>query len=73
MIENNQNLDNSPKSSFSVTYEEAVAEIEKMVKSFENQDDSLDNLLKNVEQANELIQHCKNKLRAIENDAKKIL
>lgn len=73
MIENHQNLDETPKSSFSVTYEEALAEVEKMVKSFENQDNSLDNLLKNVEHANGLIQHCKDKLRAIESNAKKIL
>lgn len=73
MFENEKNLDESAKSSLSMTYEGALDELKEVLKVVDSQGTSLDDLLTHVQRANQLVQHCKTKLRTIEEDVNQIL
>ena len=73
MFDNNENINEKTKLSLPEKYEEALSELKNIVKIVDSQGTSLDDLLKHVQQANELIDHCKNKLRGLEEDIEKIL
>jgi len=73
MFENNENIDDEPKSSVSETYENSLTELKGVLNDIDNQETNLDDLLENVELANQLVQRCKDKLRAIENNVNNIL
>ena len=73
MFENNENINDNAKLSLPDKYEEALSELKNIVKIVDSQGTSLDDLLKHVQQASQLINHCKNKLRDLENDLNQIL
>jgi exodeoxyribonuclease VII small subunit len=73
MFENSENIDNQSKISLSGTYESSLAELKGVLNDIDNQETNLDDLLNNVERANQLVLHCKGKLRAIENNVTDIL
>ncbi len=50
------------------TYSEAYSKLEKLVAQIESDDIQLDTLANKVKQANELIEFCEEKLRAIERE-----
>ncbi|MCH2023441.1 MAG: exodeoxyribonuclease VII small subunit [Saprospiraceae bacterium] len=54
-------------------YEDALSDLNKIVNLVDGQGTSLDDLLSHVQHAQKLIEHCKNKLRGLENDLTKIL
>lgn len=51
-----------------LTYNEAFAQLEKLVHEVEDKDIQLDALAGKIKRANELIQFCEQKLRKIEAD-----
>jgi exodeoxyribonuclease VII small subunit len=51
-----------------LTYNEAFAQLEKLVHEVEDKDIQLDALASKIKRANELIQFCEQKLRGIEKD-----
>lgn len=51
-----------------LTYNEAFAQLEKLVHEVEDKDIQLDALAGKIKRANELIQFCEQKLRGIEKD-----
>ena len=51
-----------------LTYDEAFAGLQKLVRQIENEDIQLDTLADKVKEANELIKFCEAKLRVIETD-----
>ncbi len=51
-----------------LTYNEAYSQLEKLVVQLEDDSIQLDTLASKVTQANELIEHCEKKLRAIQTD-----
>ena len=55
------------------TYIEAVAEIEIIIKKIEDSDLNVDELSNDVERASQLINFCKSKLYATEENINKIL
>jgi exodeoxyribonuclease VII small subunit len=55
------------------TYVEAIAEIEAIIKKIEDSDLNVDELGSDVERASELINFCKSKLYATEENINKIL
>lgn len=73
MFDNNENLSESQNTLLPKTYEASLAELQKILKVIDNQGTSLDDLLDNVQKANNLVLHCKERLRTIENDVQKIL
>ncbi len=54
-----------------LTYNEAFAQLEKLVHEVEDKDIQLDALAGKIKRANELIQFCERKLRVIEEDVAK--
>ncbi len=73
MFENNENIDKTANFSLPNTYEAALSELKNVLEKVDNQEISLDDLLQYVQYANQLVQQCKSKLRAIENDVEQIL
>ncbi len=56
-----------------MTYKEAIAEIEQILKSLREEQNSIDTLSERVERASELIALCREKLRKAEADVNKVL
>lgn len=56
-----------------MTYTEAAAELEQIVKDIENAEISVDELSEKVKRAAELIQFCNKKLTQTEEDVQKVL
>ena len=56
-----------------MTYKEAIAEIEAILKSLREEQNSIDTLSERVARATELIALCREKLRKAENDVNKVL
>lgn len=54
-----------------LTYNEAFAQLERLVHEVEDKDIQLDALAGKIKRANELIQFCEQKLRVIEEDVVK--
>lgn len=73
MFENDDNLDKTKKSTVSNSYEETVEQLQGLLKNIESQGDKLGDLLENVEQANTLVEQCRNQLRGIEENVNNIL
>lgn len=73
MFENDENLDKTKKVAVSVSYEESLQQLQEVLKKIEDQGDKLGSLLENVEQANALVQQCRNQLRGIEENVNNIL
>ena len=57
----------------SMTYKEAIAEIEQILKSLREEQNSIDTLSERVARATELIALCRENLRKAENDVNKVL
>ena len=56
-----------------ITYSDAIAEIEEIIEKIENDELDLDLLAVNVKRVAELINLCKAKLKATEDEVEKIL
>ncbi|MCM8820883.1 MAG: exodeoxyribonuclease VII small subunit [Candidatus Omnitrophica bacterium] len=56
-----------------LTYTKAISELEEIVKSIENEDVEVDNLIEKVKRASFLIKYCKEKLRDTEKEVKQVL
>ena len=56
-----------------MSYKEAIAEIEKILKSLREEQNSIDTLSERVARATELIALCREKLRKAEADVNKVL
>lgn len=56
-----------------MTYEKAMAELEKIVQTLENEEVSMDEVLEKVKRAKFLMEFCKNKLRSIEAEVQEVL
>ena len=56
-----------------MTYKEAIAEIEQILKSLREEQNSIDTLSERVARATELIALCREKLRKAEADVNKVL
>ena len=56
-----------------MTYKEAIEEIEKILRSLREEQNSIDTLSERVARATELIALCREKLRKAENDVNKVL
>ena len=56
-----------------MSYKEAIEEIEKILKSLREEQNSIDTLSERVARATELIALCREKLRKAENDVNKVL
>ena len=56
-----------------MTYKEAITEIEAILKSLREEQNSIDALSKRVARAPELIALCREKLRKAESDVNKVL
>lgn len=57
----------------SITYAEAIAEIEEIVEKIEGNELDIDNLAQDVKRVSELIKFCKAKLRETEQEVENIL
>ncbi|HCX98569.1 MAG TPA: exodeoxyribonuclease VII small subunit [Bacteroidales bacterium] len=57
----------------SITYAEAIAEIEDIVEKIESNELDIDNLTQDVKRVSELIKFCKAKLRETELEVENIL
>ncbi|MBL4648182.1 MAG: exodeoxyribonuclease VII small subunit [Aureispira sp.] len=73
MFENDENLDETKKNTVSNSYEETLEQLQGVLKNIESQGDKLGDLLENVEQANALVEQCRNQLRGIEENVNNIL
>lgn len=73
MLENDKNIHLSINSNLPETYEATLAELQKTLKSIDNQTANLDDLVEQVQYANQLVLHCKNKLRGLEKGLNQIL
>ncbi|BDS13353.1 exodeoxyribonuclease VII small subunit [Aureispira anguillae] len=73
MVTNNGNLDGNEKKVNLDTYESNLNALKSILKNIDNQMGSLDDLIQDIETANQLVQDCKNKLCNIENSINKIL
>jgi exodeoxyribonuclease VII small subunit len=73
MFENDENLDKTKKNTVSNSYEETLEQLQGVLKNIESQGDKLGDLLGNVEQANALVEQCRNQLRGIEENVNNIL
>ena len=56
-----------------MTYKEAIEEIEKILRSLREEQNSIDTLSERVARAPELIALCREKLHKAENDVNKVL
>ena len=56
-----------------MSYKEAITEIEAILKSLREEQNSIDTLSERVARATELIALCREKLRKAENDVNKVL
>ena len=56
-----------------MTYKEAIEEIEKILRSLREEQNSIDTLSERVARATELIALCREKLRKAESDVNKVL
>lgn len=56
-----------------IKYEDAVAQLEQIVKKMENDDIDIDSLTEQLKKAQELIQLCKAKLSSTDEEIKKLL
>ena len=56
-----------------MSYKEAIEEIEKILRSLREEQNSIDTLSERVARATELITLCREKLRKAENDVNKVL
>ena len=56
-----------------MTYKEAITEIEAILKSLREEQNSVDTLAERVARATELIAHCRAKLRKAEEDVNAII
>lgn len=56
-----------------VHYEQALKQLQTILKEMEQGERNMDELLSQVQQANRLVEQCKNRLRGIENDVRNIL
>lgn len=56
-----------------MTYKEAITEIEAILRSLREEQNSVDTLAERVARATELIAHCRAKLRKAESDVAKVL
>ncbi len=56
-----------------MSYKEAIEEIEKILRSLREEQNSIDTLSERVARATELIALCREKLRKAENDVNKVL
>ncbi len=56
-----------------LTYEKALSRVEEIISSIEAEELNVDELAKNVKEASELLQFCKNKLFETEEEIEKIL
>jgi exodeoxyribonuclease VII small subunit len=54
-------------------YETALNELQEILSKIENQAISLDELTEQTQRARFLIEHCRNRLRQIENDTEQLL
>lgn len=54
-------------------YEEAMAELQEIVRNIENENSSIDDLSKSISRAMELIKICKDKLFTTESEVQKAL
>jgi len=73
MFENDENSAKIQKNKSTSSYEETLEQLQNVLKNIESQGDKLGDLLGNVEQANALVQQCRNQLRGIEENVNKIL
>lgn len=74
MITDNENLDKTEKSlPTGGNYDSTLKKLNEILESIEKQEGSLDGLLSNVNQANALVQACREKLRSIESSVNQIL
>ncbi len=56
-----------------LTYDEAIAKIDSIMKKFRTNEMSVDELASEVKQATELISYCKERLHKAESELKEIL
>ena len=56
-----------------MSYKEAISEIEQILKSLREEQNSVDTLAERVARATELITHCRAKLRKAESDVNDII
>jgi len=56
-----------------LSYKEAIAEIEQILRSLREEQNSIDTLSERVSRATELITLCREKLRKAENEVNKVL
>ncbi|MBR4969462.1 MAG: exodeoxyribonuclease VII small subunit [Alistipes sp.] len=56
-----------------LSYKEALAEIEAILRSLREEQNSVDSLAERVARATELIAYCREKLRKAESDVAKVL
>ncbi len=56
-----------------ITYNQAMAEIESILKRFESEDFDVDSLAEQVGRATELIKLCRRKLKKADDDVRRIL
>ena len=56
-----------------LTYEEALAELQGIVKKLENKEVKIDELANTVARANQLVEYCQTKLQQTEADIQKIV
>lgn len=56
-----------------LTYEQAIARLETIVRGFEDDTLELDQLTKQLAEAQELIKFCNSKLQEVENDVNTLL
>lgn len=56
-----------------ISYNEALAELEEILRSIEGEDVDIDALAGKVERASELIRHCRERLLKVEEQVKTIL
>ncbi len=55
------------------SYDQAICELENIVKQIENEELSMDTLLEQIKQATELIEFCKQRLKTVDEEVQKIM
>ncbi len=55
------------------SYDQAICELENIVKQIENEELSMDTLLEQIKQAAELIEFCKQRLKTVDEEVQKIM
>lgn len=56
-----------------LTYEDALAQLQVIVKQLENKEVKIDELAATVARANQLVEYCQNKLQQTETEIQKIV